>query len=229
MKLSVIIPAYNEEKTIETVVKRVLAAPVPLPIEIVAVDDHSTDGTLTRLRSISSPALIIIAQPENRGKGAAVRAGIAAAAGDIVLVQDADLEYDPADYPGLLKPILDGHADAVYGTRLAGGGTHRVMLFWHSIGNRLLTALSNMFTNLNLTDMEVGYKVFRREIINSLMLEQNRFGFEAEVTAKLARLKCRVYEVPISYFGRTYAEGKKIGWKDGIAALWFIVKYGVRR
>jgi glycosyltransferase involved in cell wall biosynthesis len=227
MKMSIVIPVYNEQDRILEAVNQVIMAPFPPDKEIIVVNDGSTDDTSVRLSTIKHPSVVVINQPRNQGKGAALRAGFSRATGDIVLIQDADMEYTPDDYPALLKPILGGHADVVYGTRLSGGGTHRVLMYRHCVGNRLLTTLSNMFTNLNLTDMEVGYKVFRRDIIRAIALKQNRFGFEPEITAKVAHLKCRVYEVPISYFGRTYAEGKKIGWKDGITAIWCIVRYNL--
>ena len=226
MKLSVVIPAFNERRTIREIVTRVRSIDLPLDVEIVVVDDFSTDGTraileeLGRLRDVR-----VVLHRQNPGKGAALRSGFHHASGDVILIQDADLEYDPAEYPKLLQPILDGRADVVYGSRFIGGDCHRVLYFWHSLGNRLLTLLSNMFTNLNLTDMETCYKVFRREVIQSLDLEEDRFGFEPEVTARLAALRCRIYEVGISYSGRTYEEGKKIGWRDGLRALWCIVKF----
>lgn len=229
MKLSVVIPVYNEEATVAEVVRRVLAVDLPVEREIVAVDDRSSDGTRARLDELARahPELRVIAHEVNRGKGAALRTGFAAVSGDIVLVQDADLEYSPHDYPKLLAPILSGQADVVFGSRFIGGESHRVLYYWHSVANRGLTTLSNMFTNLNLTDMEVGLKVFRREVLARITIEEDRFGFEPEITAKVARQRCRVFEVGVSYAGRTYAEGKKITWRDGVRALWCIVKYNV--
>lgn len=227
MKISVVIPVFNERATIEQIVKFVRAADVG-EIEIIVVDDASTDGTQQVLKEkIASVANQIIYQPRNMGKGAALRTGFAAATGDVVLVQDADLEYNPTDYPTLLEPILSGKADAVFGSRFMGGHPHRVLYFWHMIGNRFLTLLSNMFTNLNLTDVETCYKAFRAEVIKSLDLRENRFGFEPEVTAKLAKAKCRIYEVGISYNGRTYSEGKKVNWKDGFHAIYAILRYNL--
>lgn len=227
MKLSIVIPVYNEAATISEIVDLVRSVEVGLEKEILLVDDCSRDGTLDVLKKMAAanPDLKVLFHEVNQGKGAALRTGFAAATGDIVLIQDADLEYDPKEYPRLLQPILDGHADVVYGSRFLGGGPHRVVYYWHYLGNQLLTLLSNMTTNLNLTDMEVCYKVFKREVIQSIPLKENRFGFEVEITAKIARRKLKIYEVPISYYGRDYAEGKKIGWKDGFSALRCIVKY----
>lgn len=228
MMISVVIPVYNEKGTILELLGRVEAVEVPgLSREIVLVDDCSTDGTRELLRKEveARPGVRVLYHDRNRGKGAALRTGIATTAGDIVLIQDADLEYDPREYPKLLAPILDGRADVVYGSRFSGSEAKRVLFFWHSVGNRFLTTFSNMFTNLNLTDMETCYKVFRGDILRGIRIEEDRFGFEPEVTAKIARLRCRIYEVGIGYSGRTYAEGKKINWKDGVRALWCILKY----
>ena len=229
MVLSVIIPVFNEEGTIEEVVRRVVA--VPLAKEIIVVDDFSTDGTRERLAGLVGQydSLKVIYHGNNRGKGGAIRTGLEQITGDMVIIQDADLEYNPAEYPRLVKPIVEGRADVVYGSRFAGGEEHRVLYFWHYLGNRFLTLLSNMLTNLNLTDMETCYKVFRADLIKGIRLEQNRFGFEPEITAKVARAGCRIFEVGISYSGRTYAEGKKIGWKDGVKAIWCILKYRIKK
>jgi len=224
--LSVVIPCYNEVGTVETLLRRVRE--VPLRLEVIVVDDGSTDGTRDLLPTLEESGLIdrLILQPRNGGKGTALRAGFAAATGDVVVVQDADLEYDPHEFPHLLEPILSGKADAVYGSRFL-GGPHRVLLFWHSVGNRFLTLLSNMFTDLNLTDMETCYKMVNRDLLQSLPLSAKRFGIEPELTARLAQAEARIYELRISYNGRSYEEGKKIGWKDGVSALWSILKYNI--
>jgi glycosyltransferase involved in cell wall biosynthesis len=229
MKLSVVIPVYNEAGTILNLIDRVRAVD-QIEKEIIVVDDCSTDGTRDVLRSLPpSSDLVQFFHPVNKGKGAALRTGFSVATGDIVVVQDADLEYDPNEYAKMLQPILDGRADVVYGSRFAGGECHRVLYFWHSVGNRFLTLLSNAVTNLNLSDMETCYKMFRREVIQSIELHEDRFGFEPEITARIAQRGCRVYEVGISYSGRTYEEGKKIGWRDGLRAIWCIFKYRPRR
>jgi len=224
MKLSVVVPVFNERQTIAEIIRRVQAVDVGMGKEIIVVDDGSTDGTREILQALALPELKVVLHERNLGKGAALRSGFTEAGGDIVLVQDADLEYDPREYPRILGPILDGRADVVYGGRFL-GGPHRVLYFWHYVGNRFLTTFSNMLSNLNLTDMETCYKVFRREVLGKIKLKSPRFGFEPEITMKLARLKCRVYEVPISYSGRDYAEGKKIGWKDGLAALFHLIRF----
>ena len=230
MKISVVIPCYNEKDTIELIVERVKNSPAGV-FEIVIVDDCSTDGTreILKAKFASDPVCKVVYHEKNQGKGGALATGFAASTGDIVIIQDADLEYDPAEYPKLVRPILDDKADVVFGSRFAGGEAHRVVYFWHMMGNQFLTFASNVFTNLNLTDMETCYKVFRREMISKITIEEKRFGFEPEITAKVAKLHCRIYEVGISYSGRTYEEGKKIGWRDGFRALYAIVKYNVFR
>jgi glycosyltransferase involved in cell wall biosynthesis len=228
MKLSIVIPIYNESGTIGDILTQVLAVEIGMDRELVLVDDCSSDGSRDILKQLQEEHSDwkICFHDVNQGKGAALRTGFAAATGDLVLIQDADLEYDPRDYPRLLGPVLDGHADVVYGSRFLGGGPHRVVFFWHSVGNRFLTLFSNMMTDLNLTDMEVCYKLFKREVLEGIDIRENRFGFEVEITAKVAReKKWRMYEVPISYYGRSYDEGKKITWKDGVRAFWCILKY----
>ncbi len=224
MKLSVVIPVFNEANTIEEILRRVQSVDAGLDKEIIVVDDGSTDGTREILERFASPSFKVLFHEKNSGKGGALHTGFAEAGGDIILVQDADLEYDPREYPKLLEPILDGRADVVYGSRFL-GGPHRVLFFWHYVGNRILTTLSNMLSNLNLTDMETCYKVIRKDALQQIKLKSKRFGFEPEITIKLAKLKCRFYEVPISYSGRDYTEGKKIGWKDGLAALFHLIRF----
>ena len=229
MKLSVIIPCYNERATLTELIALVKKSPVR-DMEIILVDDCSTDGTTELIRNqIEKDVDRVIYHTKNMGKGAAIRSGLKYITGDAAIIQDADLEYDPMEYPKLLTPIMDGKADVVYGSRFLGGGPHRVHLFWHYVGNKFLTLLSNMFTNLNLTDMETCYKMMKAEVVRQIVIEQNRFGMEPEITAKIARLKCRIFEVGVSYYGRTYEEGKKINWKDGFKAIYCILRYGIFR
>jgi glycosyltransferase involved in cell wall biosynthesis len=225
MKLSIVMPVYNERATVLELINRVLNTPHEK--ELIVVDDASTDGTRELLAKLSDTRVRVFIHERNRGKGAALRTGFKHVSGDIVIIQDADLEYNPQEYPKLLAPILDGRADVVYGSRFLGGDARRVLYFWHYMGNKFLTLMSNMFTNLNLSDMETGYKVFKKEIATRIRIQENRFGFEPEVTAKIARLGCRIYEVGVSYSGRTYKEGKKINWRDGVMAIWCIFKYGM--
>ena len=227
MKLSVVMPVFNEQATLEQVVGRVLE--VPLGIELICVDDGSTDQSREILGQLQVryPQVRVILQPRNMGKGAALRRGIQESTGDFVIIQDADLEYDPSEYPVLLRPLIEGKADVVYGSRFLGSGPHRVLYFWHSVGNWILTLISNALTNMNLSDMETCYKVFRREVIQAISIEEDRFGFEPEITVKIAKRRLRVYEVGISYWGRTYEEGKKIGWRDGVRALFCLLKYTI--
>jgi glycosyltransferase involved in cell wall biosynthesis len=226
MKLSVIIPVYNEAGTILEVVKRVQETSYDK--EIIVVDDCSSDGTYEILKRIEGDGMIVLSHKSNQGKGASIRTAMTRITGDFVIIQDADLEYDPTEYPRLLTPLLEGKADVVYGSRFL-GGPHRVLFFWHALGNRIITILSNILTNLNLSDMETGYKAFRSEILKRIEIKSNRFGFEPEITAKIAKMGCRIYEISISYWGRDYTEGKKINWKDGLAAICWIVKYNLFR
>ena len=227
MKVSVIIPCYNEKDSLPKLLARVKEAPVKEK-EIVLVDDASEDGTREMIKAtLEREVDQVVYHEKNMGKGAAIRSGLERVSGDIVIIQDADLEYDPMEYPKLIEPILTGKADVVFGSRFVGGGPHRVHLFWHYIGNKILTLFSNMFSNLNLTDMETGYKVFRTEVIKGIQLKEKRFGIDPEIAIKVGKTKCRVYEVGISYYGRSYGEGKKITWKDGLEAVWVVLKYGI--
>ena len=230
MLISIVIPIFNEAETVSKIIERVGAAPLPFEKEIIVVDDFSTDGTREILKEFekkNNHTIKVLYQDKNQGKGAALKSGFALANGEVVIIQDADLEYDPREYPKLLNPILEGKADVVYGSRFSVSEPRRVLYFWHAMGNRLLTLLSNMLTNLNLTDMETCYKVFRKEILKQIDIREKRFGFEPEITAKVARIGCRIYEVGISYSGRSYKEGKKINWKDGVWALWCILRYNL--
>ena len=224
MKISIVIPVYNEEKTVQEMISKV--SQIPFEKEILVIDDGSTDKTAEILHSLQEGSLILLRHEQNKGKGAALRTGFSRASGEIIIIQDADLEYNPEDYPALLRPILEGKADVVYGSRFL-GGPHRVLFFWHYAGNRFLTLLSNILSNLNLSDMETGYKVFKKEVLNQIKLKSNRFGFEPEFTIKIAKKKMRVYEVPISYYGRDYSEGKKITWKDGFAAIYALFRFWI--
>lgn len=226
--VSVVVPVYNEERTVAPLLSEVLIAPIGRNrLEVIVVDDGSTDGTFEQVRTLADPRVKVLRHPRNRGKGAAVRTGLKEVTGDVVVIQDADLEYSPRDYPRLLGPILEGKADVVYGSRFVGHDPHRVLYFWHYLGNKFVTLLSNAFTNLNLTDMETGFKALTAEVLRRIRIEENRFGFEPEITAKVAQLGCRMYEVGISYWGRKYAEGKKIRWMDGLRAVYAIIKYAV--
>jgi glycosyltransferase involved in cell wall biosynthesis len=229
MKLSIVIPIFNEAATIEQIVAKVNELELDIDKELILVDDGSTDGTAEIVKRLldSHPDWKSVVHEKNTGKGAALRSGFKVATGDIVVIQDADLEYAPSDYHAMLGPIVSGHADVVYGSRFLGGGPHRVCFFWHYMGNRLITAFSNMMTNINLTDVEVCYKMFKKEVLDPIELKEDRFGFEIEITAKVARAKWRIYEVPVAYYGRSYEEGKKITWRDGVRALWCVLKYGL--